>query len=106
MTQSFTAISNRTLRARFCDDLTHISKLCFKVLTFTLWGGALPHKPIRDVPFFRVSFFSLNLLTEHKNPIDCDCLFKNNRLLFYPLFSGNICNLIIPKQCIEMQFFS
>ena len=23
-------------------------------------GGALPYKPIRDVPFFRVSFFSIN----------------------------------------------
>ena len=23
-------------------------------------GGALPYKPIRDVPFFRVSFFSVN----------------------------------------------
>ena len=22
--------------------------------------GALPYKPIRDVPFFRVSFFSIN----------------------------------------------
>ena len=23
-------------------------------------GGALPYKPTRDVPFFRVSFFSVN----------------------------------------------
>ena len=23
-------------------------------------GGALPYKPIRDVPFFGVSFFSIN----------------------------------------------
>ena len=23
-------------------------------------GGALPYKPIRDVPFFRVSFFSIH----------------------------------------------
>ena len=26
----------------------------------TLPGGALPYKPIRDVPFFRVSFFTIN----------------------------------------------
>ena len=23
-------------------------------------GGALPYKPMQDVPFFRVSFFSIN----------------------------------------------
>ena len=30
-------------------------------------GGALPYKPIRDVPFFRVSFFSINSLTGYEN---------------------------------------
>ena len=39
-------------------------------------GGALPYKPIRDVPFFRVSFFSINSETSY------DYLFKNKRLLF------------------------
>ena len=29
--------------------------------------GALPYKPIRDVPFFRVSVFSINSLTEYEN---------------------------------------
>ena len=30
-------------------------------------GGALPYKPIRDVPFFRVSFSSINSSTGYKN---------------------------------------
>ena len=29
-------------------------------LIASLGGGALPYKPIPDVPFFRVSFFSIN----------------------------------------------
>ena len=28
---------------------------------FARGGGALPYKPIRDVPFFRVSFFSVKI---------------------------------------------
>ena len=62
-------------------------------------GGALPYKPIRDVPFFGVSFFSVNSWTRYE--IDQKfrnglwlfvqeqkaIVFKNNRLLFFLLFS-------------------
>ena len=34
--------------------------------TFPGRGGALPYKPIRDVPFFRISFFSINSWTGMK----------------------------------------
>ena len=69
-------------------------------------GGALPSKPIRDVPFFRVSIFSLNSWTRYKQLIKnsqtgYDYLFKNNR----PLFSLLSSDLIIPKQGIEFKFF-
>ena len=69
-------------------------------------GGALPSKPIRDVPFFRVSIFSLNSWTGYKQLIKnsqtgYDYLFKNNR----PLFSLLSSDLIIPKQGIEFKFF-
>ena len=71
---------------------------------------ALPYKPIRDVPFFRVSFFSINSWTGYENWSNGLWLFvqeqksivlKNNRLLFSLLF----CNLKIPKQGIKMQTF-
>ena len=56
--------------------------------------GALPYKPIRDVPFFRVSFFSINSWTGYENWSEipkrvmtiCSrkkaIVFKNKRLLF------------------------
>ena len=34
---------------------------------YKLGGGGLPYKPIRDLPFFRVSFFSINSLTGYEN---------------------------------------
>ena len=57
-------------------------------------GGTLPYKPIWDVPFLRVSFFSLipepDMKIDKKNPKQVmTYLFKNNRLLFFLLFSGN-----------------
>ena len=76
--------------------------------------GALPYKPINDVPFFRVSFFSINS-REPGMKIDqtgYDYLFKNNWLLFsrtidycFPIAFGIFCNLIISKQGIKMQIF-
>ena len=71
-------------------------------------GGALPYKPIRDVPFFRVLFFSINSWTGYENWSEipkrvmtiCSrtkgycfqeqnaIVFKNNRLLFSQLFSS------------------
>ena len=46
------------------------------------------HNPIRDVPFLRVSFFSINSWTGYENWSETsdDYLFKNNRLLFSLLF--------------------
>ena len=76
-------------------------------------GGALPYKPIRDVPFFRVSFFSINSWTGYENWSEIPkrvmtiCsrtkgyCFQEHRLLFSLLF----CNLKIPKQGIKMQIF-
>ena len=68
--------------------------------------GALPYKRVQDVLFFRVLFFSINSETGY------DYLFKNNRLLFsrtidycFPYCFGIFCNLIIPKQGIEMPIF-
>ena len=50
-------------------------------------GGGLLYKPIRDVPFLRVSFFSLNseqdIKVDQKFQTGYDYLFKNDRLLFY-----------------------
>ena len=50
------------------------------------WGGALPYKAIREVPFFRVSFFSINSWMGYENwseiPKRVMTLFKNKRLLF------------------------
>ena len=73
------------------------------VTLFEYETGGLPYKPIRDVPFFRISFFSINY--DHY-----DHLFKNSKLLFsrtinycFPIVFGIFCNLIIPKQGIEMQ---
>ena len=69
------------------------------------WGGALPYKPIRDMPFFRVSFFSLNSRTGIK--IDRKFL---NRLLFIQEKYKNVSLLFfenfIPNQGIEMPFCS
>ena len=60
--------------------------------------GALPYKPIRDVPFFRVSFFNINSWTRYHNlskfpkRVMTICsrtksyCFKNTRLLFSLLF--------------------
>ena len=81
-------------------------------------GGALPYKPIRDVPFFRVSFFSTNssergmkidekfrnglwLFVQEQNAI----VFNKNRLLFSIVVFLLFCNLKIPKQGIKMQIF-
>ena len=41
-------------------SLTFTSFTNDKNLVLIPGGGALPYKPIRDVPFFRVSFFSIN----------------------------------------------
>ena len=66
------------------------------------------------MPFFMVAFFSISSWTGHENwsEIPYDYLFKNNVLLFsrtiYNCFTycfGIFCNLIIPKESIEMQIF-
>ena len=81
-------------------------------------GGALPYKPIRDVPFFRVSFFSINSWTGNENwseipkqvMIICSrtivYCFQEQKTFVFPIVFEIFCNLIIPKQGIEMQFFS
>ena len=76
-------------------------------------GGALPYKPIRDVPFFRVSFFSINSWTGYENwsEIPKRVMTICSRTKGYcfqeqwAIVSLLFCNLKIPKQGIKMQFF-
>ena len=87
-----------------------------------LWGqevpwGPLPYKSSRDVPLFRVSFFSINSWIRYEKLIrnsetGYDYLLKNNTLLLsrttdycFPIVFGIFYNLIIPKQGIKMQMF-
>ena len=71
--------------------------------------GISIYKAIQDVPFFKVSFFSLNSWTRYENwpkipetQTGYDYLLKNTRLLF----SLSFCNLKILRQGIEMPIFS
>ena len=80
-------------------------------------GGALPHKAIQDVKFFRVSFVSINSWMGYENWSEIPkqvmtIQFKNNNLLFsrkiddcFPIDFGFFCDLTIPKQGIGMQIF-
>ena len=98
-------ISDIILQKACCYDVTTSFDSSIQFVSSEI-PAAIPYKLIRDVLFIKVSLFSLNSLTELKliknSYTSYDYFFINNRLLF----SGNFCNLIIPKQGIEMQFFS
>ena len=80
-------------------------------------GGALPYKPILDVPFFRVSFFSINSWLGYENwsevpervMIICSrtkgYCFQVQKAIASPIVFLLFCNLKIPKQGIKMQIF-
>ena len=113
------------MRLIACNYIVNLEKLGLaderttQTVAFKPRGGALPYKPIRDVTFFRVSFFSINWFPERSMKIDQKfrnglllfvqeqkaAVFKNNRLLFSPTVFLLFCDLKIPKQGIKMQIF-
>ena len=111
--QHFRREKNEKKSRSIADRLLDSSKKLSVIWSNPLWGGgegALIYEAIRDVPFFRVSFFSLNSWTGYKNwpKIPWRVMTICWRTIGYciPIAFLLFCNLKIPKQGIEMEIFS